>query len=290
MPGRAGNDRIGESGQLAEGCPAEEIDAGGVGLNRRAGKDTGDLAVLRQGDVEHKVMAGHRSHLEELVMEGILFKGTFGSHGLAHELRRMDDLNGLLGGNTGGNQLSSSGEAKHEVLLNKAEREVEIGREKALVDVDRGTSASVAKVAVIRDGASIMVDNAIPAGNLGTDDDIDLLGCSGAMKAGSDEDRDAFDGNTGAVQTTKKRGKGSRVWRGAGDVADGDGRSPLSLCEDRERWSGHRMINGVVERLIRIGQCRCSMAFDGLIVEPLRQKKSNAMLAKCKFRLFHRPS
>ena len=128
-------------------------------------------------------------------MEGILLKGTFGGHGLAHELWRVNVLNGLLTGNTGSNELSASGEAKHEVLLNKAQRDVEIGREKAFVDIDRGAGARAAEVAVICDGASIVIDDAIRTGDLGTDNGPDLVGCGLAMKAGSNEDRDAINGN-----------------------------------------------------------------------------------------------
>src|SRR6185437_13586913 len=199
-------------------------------------------------------------------------------------------LDGLLSGNTGSNELAASREAKHEVLLNKTKGDVEVSGEEAFVNVDRGAAVGVAEVAMIRDGASIMVDNAIRACNLGTDDALDLVWCGIAVEAGGDEDRNAFDGNTRSVESAKKRRKGSGVGRGASYVAHGDGCRPLSSSEDRERGTSHRMVEGVIERLVGIAQGRCSMAFDGLIVEPFRQKESNAVLAKCEISLFHLPS
>lgn len=65
---------------------------------------------------------------------------------------------------------------------------MEIGGEEAFVNIDRGAAAGAAEVAVICDGASVVVDDAILAGDLGTDNGFDLVRSGFAVEACGDED------------------------------------------------------------------------------------------------------
>ena len=136
-------------------------------------------------------------------MQRIDLDGAFGGHGFAHEARRVDDLDGLLRGDAGGDELTAAGEAEHQVLLDKAEGDVQVGLDEALVDIDRRAAAGRSERAVVRECAGVVVDHAVARWDVGAEDGVDLGGCCGAVQAGSDEDGDAVDGNAGCVQAVE---------------------------------------------------------------------------------------
>jgi hypothetical protein len=133
---------------------------------------------------------------------------------LAHEARRVDDLDGLLRGHAGSDELAAAAEAQHQVLLNEAEGDVQVGGHEALVDVDRRAAAGSAQVAMLGERLGVVADDAVLCRNLRADDGVDLVRRGAAMQAGSDEDGDALDRDAGLVQPLQHRRQRDAVGRG----------------------------------------------------------------------------
>ena len=113
----------------------DELDAGAVRLLRVSGEDAGDRAVAGQRHVQQEIVAGHAGDLEQFAMQRVVLDGAFDGARVAHELRAVQDLDGLLRGESGRDQLAAAGVAQHQVRLDKPERDVQVGGDEALVDV-----------------------------------------------------------------------------------------------------------------------------------------------------------
>jgi len=246
-----------------------ERDAGGMGFDRVAGEDAGDFAslgwdllgpaflrpvllhafVLGQGHVEDKVVVRHARNLKQLVVQGIAGNRAFGSQGFADESRRVDDLDGLLRGQAGSDELASAAEAEHQVLLDESQRDMQIGGHETLVDVDRRAAAGCAQLAMGREILGVVADDAIFSRDLRPDDDFDFIFGGAAMQPGGDEDGDALDGNACPVKAFEQGRQGDPVGSGAGDIAEADGCGLLS----RGKLAEPRRADGVIERCIKRG-------------------------------------
>ena len=82
-------------------------------------------------------MAGHAGDFEQLAMQRVVFDRALHGAGIAHELRAVQNLDRFLRRQARRDQLAAAGKAQHQVRLDKAQRDVQIGGNKALVDVDR---------------------------------------------------------------------------------------------------------------------------------------------------------
>ncbi len=167
-------------------------------------------------------MPRHASDLQKLSVQRVLFNGAFGGHRLPHEARGVDDLDGLLRGEPRSDQLASTGEAEHQVLLDKAQGNVKVCRHEPFVDEDRRAALRRTQGAMVLEHLSVMVDDAVLGSDLRSENAVDLLRCSPSMQACSNQDRDTFHRNTSFVQALQQRGQGYAVWRRTGNVADRD--------------------------------------------------------------------
>ena len=104
----------------------DELDAGPVRLLRVSGEDAGDRAVPRQRHVEQEIVPRHARDLEQFAVQRVVFDGAFDGARVAHELRAVQDLDGLLRGEPRRDQLPPARVAEHEVRLDKPESDVEI--------------------------------------------------------------------------------------------------------------------------------------------------------------------
>ena len=73
-------------------------------------------------------------------------------------------LDSLLRGQARRDQLAAAGEAEHEMLLDEAERDVQIGVHEALVDIDRRAAGGRAERLMLGEGAGIVVHYAVASG------------------------------------------------------------------------------------------------------------------------------
>ena len=131
-------------------------------------------------------MAGHARSFKQFVVERIAGDGALGGQRFAHEARRVDDFDGFLGGEARDYEFAPSGKAEHQVLLDEAERDVQIGCHESLVDVDRRSAPGSAKRAVRSQVARVVTDDAVLAGNLRPGNDFNFFGRRGAVQPGGD--------------------------------------------------------------------------------------------------------
>ena len=184
MSGGAGNGRVEELRHPRYRGRTNEVDSRGVGRLRRAGKDAADGALLRKRHVQQEVVARHAHHLQQLGVQRVTLDGSLVGQRLAHEARRVQHLDRLLGGQAGRDQLAPAGETQHPVRLDEAQRDVQIGIQEAPVDVDRRSAGSRAQRAMVGQRARIVVDDSIARGNLGAEDGVNLFGGRAAVQAG----------------------------------------------------------------------------------------------------------
>ena len=79
----------------------------------------------------------------------------------AHEFGRVDDLDRLLRGQAGGHQLAATGKPEHQVLLDEAQGDVQVGRHEPLVDIDRDAPLRGSQPAMFGQHPGIVVDDPI---------------------------------------------------------------------------------------------------------------------------------
>ena len=186
--------------------------------------------------------------MDKLGVQRVPLHLALGGHRLAHEARRMDDLDGLLRGQAGRDEFAAAGKAEHDVLLDESEGDMQVGLDEAPIYIDRRAAPGVAQRLMLGERLGIVVHHAIARGDLGADDAAHLLDGGAAMQASGDEDGDALHGNARGVQAFQQRRQGDGVWRGPGDVAYGDGRGTLSGGESgqgrRTDWAIERGRDG----------------------------------------------
>ena len=157
-----------------------------------SGEHAGDGAIAGQGDVQHEIVARHARDFEEFAMQRVVLDGALDGARVAHEFRTVQHLDGFLRGQTGGDQFPAARVAEHEVRLDEAERDVEIGRDEAFVDVHRRAGTGDAEVAMGREIARIVVDDTKGRGDFLAADLANFAFGGGAVEAGGDQDGDLF--------------------------------------------------------------------------------------------------
>ena len=135
--------------ELFEHHFADEFDTGGVGLFRVAGEDTGDFTLAGEGDVEHKGVAGHAGDFLQFFVERVVGDGAFDRADITHEAGAVDDLDRFLSGEAGSDQFAAARIAEHQVGLDEAEGDAEVGRDEYFGDMDGDTGSGFAEVAVV---------------------------------------------------------------------------------------------------------------------------------------------
>ena len=140
----------------------------------------------------------------------------------------MNYLDGLLRGLAGRHQLAAAGKPQHQVLLHKAERDVQIGGHEALVNINRGPASRRAQRAMRRKVACVVARHAIFVRNLRPQNYVELIFCRRAMKASGNQNRDSLDGDARLMKPLEKRRQRDAVGHRARDVTNGDGRGLLA--------------------------------------------------------------
>ena len=161
IAGSTGDDYVTKRGHRCQRSGPKEIDSGSMGGDGISGEDSGNFPMLSERHVEDEVVACHAGDLEQLRVQWILVDRAFGCHGLAHEAWGVDDLYGLLRGEPRRNQFASAGKAKHEVLLDETESDVEIGFDEAFIDIYRRAANGRAERLMIAERAGVVVDYTI---------------------------------------------------------------------------------------------------------------------------------
>ena len=130
-------------------------------LDRFARKHGGNLPVTRQRNVHHEMMARHLGDLEQLAVKRIAFDRAFHRLRVAHEFRAVQDLDRFLSGQSWSDQFPRAGESGHQMRLDEAECDVQIGGYEVLGDVNGRARFRVAQEAVLGKFARVVIDDAI---------------------------------------------------------------------------------------------------------------------------------
>ena len=268
MAGGAGDDSVRQSSEALERSGAQKFDSRGMSLDRIAGEDARDFTALGQGYIEHEVVTRHAGDFQQLRMQRVVGNRSFDGQRLPHELGGVDDLDCFLRRQAWSDQLAAAGETKHQVLLDKAEGDVQLGRHEAFVNVDGDAALCFSQPAMLGKRARIVVDDAIPGRDLFAQNGLDFGWGGFAMQPGGDEDGDTFDRDAGIVQTPKQGRKGQPVGSRPGDVANRDGRGLFPGRQGGQWLAADGVVKGPVERRGYIGQSRRGSALNQFVVGP----------------------
>ena len=174
---------------------------------------------------------------------------------------------------------------RHEVLLDEAEGDVQVGLNEFFLDEHRRAAPGRAQSRVRGKVAGEVVDDAILAGDALADDGLNFSRRCGPVQAGGDEDGDAFAGNSAGMEALKQRRKCGGVGRGAGDVADGDGRSFFAAGQFGKRRGADGVVQRVGQRRIHVGQRGSGARLKHPPARAVRKIHRESRFAKGKFNL-----
>jgi hypothetical protein len=82
-------------------------------IHAAAGENSGDLTRSSERHVQHEIVSGQGRNLKKFGVQGIVFERAFKRSRFAHEGRRVQNFNGFLRGQSGGDELPAAGKAGH---------------------------------------------------------------------------------------------------------------------------------------------------------------------------------
>jgi hypothetical protein len=113
--------------------------------------------------------------------------------------------------------------------FDKAQRDVKLCGQKALVDVDRCAGGRPADKPVLGEVPCVVVERAVARGDIRSEDLLDFGRAGGPVQPGGDQDGDVFRADACVVQAAQQGWKHDAVGRRTRDVADGDGGGGLAF-------------------------------------------------------------
>ena len=143
-------------------------------------------------------------------------------------------------------------------------------------------------MAVGREIAGVVVDDAIGRGDLLAADFANLALRGGTVQAGGDQDGDVFPRNPGLFQAAQHRRKRQAIGRGPRDVANGNGGAAFTAREFGQRERADGAIERRFESRLPVGQGRGAARLQDAIAERLRQVDGNAGLSESEIDLHQR--
>ena len=200
-----------------------------MALHHLAEADEGEPAPLVDDDVGRQHRADHGGDGELLLVQGVADKHAVLRPRVGHEARAMEGRDGVLVRDARRDHLAPAGVARHEVWLDQAGGDLQLGLEEAAVELHRGAGGREAQVDVVRVVPRVVVFDADSLQHPRVADQLLQLGAQvGAVQAGGDEDGDAGRGHAGGEQLAQDGPEQERVRHWPGDVADEDARRPLA--------------------------------------------------------------
>ncbi len=200
IPCRAGNHRIHRFLEPLQAGGLNKLHSGRMSLHRIARKHARNLPLLRQRHVQYEVVPRHACNLQQLRMQRIVFNRSLRRQRLAHEPGRVDHLDRLLRSQSRSDQLAPAAETQHQVLLNKAQRDVQVRRHKPLIDINRRPPPRRAQPAMLLEGPRIVAHHAILRRNLRPHNLPDLVFGRAPVQPRRNQDRDPSHRNPSLVQ------------------------------------------------------------------------------------------
>src|SRR5208337_1835597 len=121
--------------------------------------------AARQGYVHHEVVPRHAGDLQQFPVERVVLDRALDRPLVTHEPGAMQDFDRCLRCQSGRNELAAAGKSQHQMGFDEPHSDVQVGCEKALVDVYRSTRLSGAEEPVLPKFARVVIDHTIVSGN-----------------------------------------------------------------------------------------------------------------------------
>ena len=187
-----------------------------MALDDLAEGDADQVAVFVEHGVERVDLAQHAHDLELLLMQRIADEIALNRQRILHEPRRMEGADRLVMGDAGRDDLAPAGPAGHEMRLDQAGGDAQVGLDEAAVDLHRRAARrGAAEVDVVLVVARIMVLDPDVRQHPGIADEFgQLLAEVGAVQAGRDQDRRSVERNAGGRQVSIIGRRNSRLGTG----------------------------------------------------------------------------
>ncbi len=226
-----------------------------MALDDLAEGDAGEIAVLVQNGVERVDLADPAHDLELLLVQRIAGEVALDRQRILHEPRRVKGAYGRVMGDAGSHHLASARPAGHEMRLDQAGRDTQVGLDEAPVDADRrrarGGHAEVDMRRIVP--REMILDTDIPKYPVVADQFGEFRTLVRPMQAGRDEYGDRVARNPGGHHDLDHRPQEQMVGNRTGDVADQDAGAPAPTREFIQRQAADRVVEGGKDcaRLIR---------------------------------------
>ena len=220
--------------------------------------DVNQVAVLIDHRVERIEFADRAHDLELFLVQRIADEVALDGERVLHEAGGMEGANGRVAGDAGCDHLAAAGPAGHEMRLDQAGGDAQIGIDKNPVDADRGAAGGGrAQINMVVGVARVVIQHAHVRHHPRIADDLgQFVAQIRAMQAGRDQDRDLIERNAAARHCLDHGTQEQPVRHRPGDVTDENAGATASAREVAEGPSRDRMIEGVADGRGIVGQLR----------------------------------
>src|SRR5262249_50335594 len=154
-----------------------------------------DAALAVEADVDDEIAAGQLGDARVLLVHGVADDAATVGPGMLQEARAVPDLDRLQGGDAGADDLAAAGVARHQVRLDQAGRDLQVGPQITAVQVDRHPVGRGAEVVVLFQHLAVVVFHAVVGGDVGAEQLDQFLTLVGPVQPGGNEDQDVAAGD-----------------------------------------------------------------------------------------------
>ena len=214
------------------------------GLDHIAGTGPGDAPLAVETDVDDEVAAGHERDAGVFLVDRVAVEDAAIRLRVLQKARAVPDLDGFEGGDSRADDLTATGVASHEVRLDQAGRDLEIGTEITAVEPNRHAIGRFAEVIVFLQHLAVVILNPVIGDDLRTEHLFQLGAFVGPVQAGGDENENILPRHALLLQRPQQGRQDELVRHRPRNVADKDAGVLAAVGEVRER-----------RRADRAGQC-----------------------------------
>lgn len=239
------DDDIGQFGDGDADDVFDELDAFAPSVFHVAGADPSHLTFAVDTDVDDEVAAGHPGDACVFFVNGVAVDEAAVGFRVLEELRAVPNLDGLKGGDTGADHFAAAGVAGHQVRLDEAGGDFEIGLDITRVDPSGDTIRRRAKVGVLAEHFAVMVFDRVVVHDIRPHHFLHFGAFVGAVQPGGVEDQDSLTWDAGLFENMQNGGQNELVGNGTSDVANENARGFLAAGQFGKR----RSADGIGEHL-----------------------------------------
>ena len=218
--------------------------------------DVDEVAILIDHRVERVEFADLAHDLELLLVQRIADEVALHGERIFHEARGMEGADCRVAGDAGRHHFAAAGPAGHEVRLDEAGGDAQIGLDEDPVDADRRAARrGRSQIDMIVRVARVMVQHANVRHHPRIADDLgQFVAQIGPVQAGGDQDGDAVEGNAARDHGFDHRAQEQPVRHRPRDVADQNAGAASAARQVGQRSGIDRMIESMTDRRRVVGE------------------------------------